>query len=152
MVNEEKRVARVAKRSKPADKQGKSNGKVPDSLKPYAWKPGQSGNPKGRTPKALTLTPRLIERLDEVCPGDKQGRTWGEVVIEATLVHAAKGNTGALRELWNRIDGMPAQTIDLDGKIGLENLNVEGAKGRLLGELARIAARQQAKETTRKPN
>ncbi len=136
------------------DKQEKSsNGKrtLPDAAKPHQWKPGQSGNPKGRPPKSLTLTPKLLERLDDPCPSDPKGRTWGEVVIEATLVHAAKGNAGALRELWNRIDGVPAQSIELDGKLGIENLNLEGAKDRLVGELARIAARQEKAKTPRKP-
>ncbi len=53
------------------DKQGNSK-----PLPPQCWRPGQSGNPKGRTRKDLTLTTLLKEELEKVAPGDKQGRTW----------------------------------------------------------------------------
>jgi len=133
------------KRSKSPDKQN-GNSKKAEWLKPYHFKPGQSGNPKGRPPKELTLTPKLLERINDVCPSDSQGRTWGEVIIETTLTHAAKGNAAALRELWNRIDGKQDQALSIEGEINVNHIDVEEAGKLLMDKLSRIKARQ--KDTT----
>lgn len=42
--------------------------KLPKALEKYKWKPGQSGNPKGR-PRKKTLEELIYEVLDEEQPG-----------------------------------------------------------------------------------
>lgn len=48
-------------------KQRKSKRKAP----PHAWKPGQSGNPKGRTPTGTTVAEWSREVLESKHQGDK---------------------------------------------------------------------------------
>lgn len=82
-----------------------------------AYKPGASGNPKGR-PKRKTLTENLLMELDKPCPQDPDGRTWREVIILATLIHAGKGKPQAMQEVWNRIDGKVKDKHELSGPDG----------------------------------
>ena len=75
---------------------------------------GQSGNPKGRPPKHECLTSLLKEELELINPADKEGRTWKQLIVLATLRLAMKGNPAALREVWDRVDGKVRQDISLD--------------------------------------
>src|SRR5262245_51780822 len=75
---------------------------------------GQSGNPNGRPPKHDCLTSLLKEELEKVSPADKEGRTWKELIVLATLRLAMKGNAAALREVWQRVDGKVRQVIGGD--------------------------------------
>lgn len=49
------------------------------------WKKGVSGNPKGRPAKELSLTSLLKSEIERVCPADKQGRSWLELIVLATM-------------------------------------------------------------------
>ncbi len=78
------------------------------NLKP--WKPGQSGNPKGRPPKLISFTSLLKEEITRVNQEDKEKRTWAQLIVIATMKLAIKGNAAALREVWERIDGKTKNT------------------------------------------
>jgi len=85
------------------------------------WKKGVSGNPSGRPKKKDSLTSLLKEEIKKICPADRQKRTWEELMVLATLQLAMKGNTAALKEVWERLDGKIPQTGkvqlgDADGK------------------------------------
>jgi len=67
-----------------------------------AWKPGQSGNPKGRPPKGQSLTDALKERVDKQAIADKLY----EMAIE--------GDISALKYIYDRVDGKPGESIDLN--------------------------------------
>lgn len=84
------------------------------NLKP--WKPGQSGNPKGRPRKNVCLTSLLKEEIKKANPQDKKKRTWAELIVIATMKLAIKGNPAALREVWDRIDGKAKDTVPNDDK------------------------------------
>jgi hypothetical protein len=86
-------------------------GRVPPIGK--RWKPGQSGNPKGRPKKEDSLTSLLKEEIEKLCPADRENRTWKELVVRATLQLAMKGNGTALKEVWGRHDGKIPQTENL---------------------------------------
>ena len=77
------------------------------------WKPGESGNPKGRPPKSESLTSLLRAELEKVNPDDAEGRTWRELLILATVRLAVQGNKTALTEVWNRSDGKVAKEVEL---------------------------------------
>lgn len=78
------------------------------------WKKGQSGNPKGRPPKDLTLTSLLKDEIDKICPADKEGRTWRHLLVIATMRLAIKGESAALKEVWQRLDGRVPQQMDVN--------------------------------------
>ena len=96
-------------------KQGKSSEKVGRGNPPQAtrWKPGQSGNPKGR-PKSITLSEALRLELAKVFPGDTQERTFAEVIAQQLVRSAATGNILAAKEIADRTEGKPKQSLDVD--------------------------------------
>ena len=59
------------------------------------FKPGSSGNPKGR-PRRRAITDLLLERLDEATAGG---------IVDSWLASIKAGDVAALRELLNRIEG-----------------------------------------------
>ena len=94
---------------------------------------GQSGNPKGRPPKHECLTSLLKEELENVSPADKEGRTWKELIVIATLRLAMKGNAAALREVWQRVDGTVRQDFGVDVDLHSEiNRRLAEARQRLV--------------------
>jgi len=82
------------------------------NLKP--WKPGQSGNPKGRPPKDVSLTSLLKLEVQKINPDDKAKRTWAELLVVATIRLAVKGNAAALKEVWERMDGRVREMPPID--------------------------------------
>ena len=104
-----------------ADKSNPSHGRqLPPAEK--RWKKGVSGNPRGRPKKRDSLTSLLKEEIAKICPADREKRTWMELIVRATLQLALKGNTTALNEVWDRIDGKVLQTekVQLAGSQGRE--------------------------------
>ncbi|MBI3896608.1 MAG: hypothetical protein HY313_11830 [Acidobacteria bacterium] len=81
------------------------------------WKKGVSGNPHGRPKKQDSLTSLLRDEIAKICPADREKRTWKELIVRATLQLAMKGNSTALKEVWERLDGKILQT----GKVQLGN-------------------------------
>lgn len=72
-----------------------------------AWKPGQSGNPKGRPPKGETLTDALKQRVDKH-------------EIAAKLCELAMGgDITALKYIYDRIDGRPIESVDMNHSGGI---------------------------------
>jgi hypothetical protein len=86
------------------------------------WKPGQSGNPNGR-PKKL---PDLDKLMAEVLGPNKEGRDGMQVIIEALLKKAAKGDVKAAELLLNRGYGKAKQFISMNHEGGV-NLVFEKA-------------------------
>ena len=69
------------------------------------WQPGQSGNPLGR-PATRSLIKALRQKLDVV---DESGKTGAERLSEKLIELAMDGDTAALRECFDRIEGKPIQ-------------------------------------------
>lgn len=79
------------------------------------WKPGQSGNPKGR-PKGIKYVSELLtERLNEVpdtVDGKSNTKTWRELVTDSIFQAILRGNhPGFLKELLDRTEGKVTQPI-----------------------------------------
>lgn len=72
-------------------------------LKP-PWKPGEAPNPKGRPRGSVNLTSILKRTLKEVAT--KEGHTFADVLVRATIQNAVKGNGAALKVCWERVDGI----------------------------------------------
>lgn len=80
------------------------------NLKPF--QPGQSGNPKGR-PKSITMSEAYRRELAKVDESDPQGRTRAEVLAEQIIIKAKGGDVAAIREITDRTEGKPKQTVTL---------------------------------------
>lgn len=104
-----------------ADKQVKNklnNPNIAEEGKPYQWKPGQSGNLKGRPPKDICITSLVKEFLVKEAQG---GKTHAQLVAEAIVKLAEdyhfKGNVAAIRELLDRIEGKVPDTHKIESDI-----------------------------------
>lgn len=114
------------------------------NIKPR-WKPGESGNPKGR-PKGTRSIPDMLRRFGEydtpealvaklraMFPGKlkgKKGIPLQEALWLSAYLHAIKGESWAFHLIADRLEGKPRQKIDstLDGSLEI-NLNASGAVG-----------------------
>ena len=86
------------------------------------WKPGQSGNPKGRPPNIRYLTEILRDEVDKPCPPIMRKRlsgiipkneklTIGQATVVATINNMINGNAAAIKQIWDRLDGKVPQPI-----------------------------------------
>jgi hypothetical protein len=75
------------------------------------FKPGQSGNPKGRPKGSISITESIRKKLMEHPPG--QRKTYLTFLIIRIFDLAIKeGDTTMIKQIWAYIDGMPIQSID----------------------------------------
>ena len=72
------------------------------------FKPGQTGNPKGRPPKLPDLDILMAEVLGE----EKDGKTAAQAILAALRAKAAKGDIRAAEVLFNRGYGLPKQKVE----------------------------------------
>lgn len=90
---------------------------MPAPLPPveHQFKPGQSGNPKGRPKGAISLVAILREKLAEIPPGSEDRKTYADLFIQRALGIALNGGDVAMiRDILNRIDGLPQGSLDLN--------------------------------------
>lgn len=82
------------------------------------WQPGQSGNPEGAGSKGRRFA-RILERamIQEESKAEEQQRL--RMGIEKALDKAAEGDLPSITFLADRLDGKPAQSVELSGDIGL---------------------------------
>ncbi len=80
------------------------------NLKPF--KPGQSGNPAGR-PKSITLSEAIRLQLAKKV-SDGSDYTYAEAIAQVLCVAAVRGNVNAAREIADRTEGKPRQSVDVD--------------------------------------
>lgn len=104
-------------------------GKVPEHLKPFQWKKGQSGNPKGR-PRGRILSESYLRLLNTDLGGKgdidarieevvkvmiKDGAKIADFVALAQIKEALDGKTHAASEIADRVEGKPKQTQEIVG-------------------------------------
>lgn len=68
------------------------------NLKPF--KPGESGNPKGRPKKGETFTDALREKMSK------------ELLADKLYALVQDGDLGAIKYAYDRVDGRPKETIE----------------------------------------
>ena len=79
-------------------------------LQPHQWKKGQSGNPKGRPVKNLSIVSLIKERL-ESHPEEAE-------TIALALINLAKDkNLWAIESVMNRIDGKVIEQHRIEGEL-----------------------------------
>ena len=77
------------------------------------WKPGQSGNPKGR-PKGSGVTDRLKALLDQPVK-DGAEMTVAEALAKAAMKAALKGDHRFFKEILDRTEGKVTDKLEVDG-------------------------------------
>lgn len=75
------------------------------------WKPGQSGNPKGRPKKVFNFLKEIDDRLMEVDPKDEKGRTFGAIAADQFVYQLKMGSIRGWNEYLDRKHGKPPQQI-----------------------------------------
>jgi len=83
------------------------------------FKPGHSGNLKGAPKRKWTWSGVLASAVEEKL---KDGLPVKIHVAKSLVAEAMKGNVIAIKELMNRMDGMPPQQTDLTS--GGEKMNM----------------------------
>ena len=82
---------------------------------PHLFQPGQSGNPAGKPKGAKNFTTKVREALLKVAEG--KDYTYEEAYLKAILKKAIiDQDTTIMKLIWNYLDGMPNQNIDMDIK------------------------------------
>lgn len=92
------------------------------NLEKGKFKPGQSGNPKGRLPKEFCITSILQEKLNEPCEKDPS-KTWGEYIATKALELAAENPT-YFKELLDRVEGKVMQPVQQEVTARMEQFNI----------------------------
>ena len=77
--------------------------------------PGKSGNPNGR-PK-FSITSIIKEILEEIPEGEKRRAV--EIAARKYVDRVREGDPVAFRDLVDRFDGSPRQSIEVNGRIEL---------------------------------
>lgn len=83
------------------------------------WKPGQSGNPAGRPkgiPNAKTRYKRLLELVEKTrnpVTGEMEDFTVAEILDMVQIKNARNGKLDSYKEIMNRLEGLPAQSLDV---------------------------------------
>ena len=80
-------------------------------IKPYQWKPGQSGNPNGR-PKVKLVSEYVREKLADINP--LTNKTVAEEIAEKVINQAIEGIHEARNTLLDRTEGKVIQTYSID--------------------------------------
>jgi hypothetical protein len=90
------------------------------------WKPGQSGNPKGR-PKGKSITTQLRKLMDE----GLEGRDLADAMAKAAYKAALKGDHRFWKEIIERLDGkVPDRFADADGNSIPNHVRIEFIKAK----------------------
>ena len=81
------------------------------------WKPGQSGNPKGRPKKEESFVGLLEDLVNALCPTDPERRSYAELIVRSLIHQGLKGNLGAIKEILNRLSGRVPFLIERVGVV-----------------------------------
>ena len=100
---------------------------LPEALRKNMWKKGQSGNPSGTKEGTVSIVAGIKRKLLEIEPVNK--KTYLELFLNSYFKNAIKdGDTSLIRDMINRVDGMPKQFIENTGDMNL-NIKIVDDKG-----------------------
>lgn len=74
---------------------------------------GVSGNPAGKPEGTFSLITLLKQELQK-CPEGQDKKTYADLIVKRMLKEAIeKGDQQQIRLIWNYIEGMPRQNLDI---------------------------------------
>ncbi len=126
--------------SKPEKKKRYPDGCHPNSRKQW-WKPGQSGNPKGRPKKENSITSLMKQYLGEIAD-TRTGKTHAVLAAEALIAGLIDLNPTAVKEVLGRLEGPVVQKIDVKGSSSVELS---------MGDVVRELTKKYQQELKKKP-
>ena len=98
-----------------------------EHLKPYQWKEGQSGNPAGKPEGSLSITAAIKRRLKELSPDQK--RTALDWLADNIIQDALEHNNAMRKLIWNYVDGMPKQSLEVMGELPFQIIEIGKING-----------------------
>lgn len=79
----------------------------------FRFRPGVSGNPRGRPKYAYSLQAARA-MLAAMVPGDEFERTFTEAIVQALGWRALAGDRQCAAELFDRAEGRPRQSVEVE--------------------------------------
>jgi len=83
------------------------------------WKKGQSGNPNGRPLGSVSVVEAIKRKLMEIPEGqtNAEKRTYLDLLVARYFKQTIQdGDAQLIKDLINRVDGMPKQSINMEGE------------------------------------
>jgi hypothetical protein len=112
-----------------------------------SWKPGQSGNPRGRPPTEATYSNALREELAKIDP--VTGRKNVHVIAEIAVARAKAGEPWAVSHIANRLEGLPTANMTIETRRDSISQYTDAELEELIAKrLLDDAATHEAPETT----
>lgn len=100
----------------------KTTKKQPGGITGKGFVKGVSGNPNGRPPGSVSIVEGIKRKLLEIEPGNK--KTYLDLFLNKLFLKAIKeGDTSLIRDMINRVDGMPLQKINAE--VNQVNVKIE---------------------------
>jgi len=113
------------------------------------WKKGFSGNPKGRPKGAFTIVGILKEEMEKFVPQDEkkkmeEKRTFAQVFVQRMLKKAiVDEDIVMMKEIMNRIDGRPKQSITINTEGNPQGEVETGMKKKITEKMTEINDKQE---------
>lgn len=85
-------------------------------------KPGETLNPNGRPKRDWTVAGLIEQAMEEE---DETGVPYKKAVYNKLVSLAKNGDVMAIKEVNNRLDGMPKQTLEHEGGLDIRLTNVD---------------------------
>jgi hypothetical protein len=107
-----------------------------DQLKPYQFKPGESGNPAGRPKGSRNFSTLFNEAIKKIVTEQKIPITDPEIeMVSRAIIEALKGNYVFYRDIMDRRYGQAKQTIETSGETDINLIKKEVSLYDILIEL-----------------
>jgi hypothetical protein len=68
------------------------------------------------------MTDAYLAALLKKIPGDAQGRTYADAIAAAMVKAALAGKVNAASELADRVEGKPAQELEVSGEVKIQRI------------------------------
>jgi hypothetical protein len=82
--------------------------------------PGCTLNPNGRPKKECSLTNMMREHLNNIPKGER--KTNKQILVEKVFKLAVKGDISAIKLMWNYLEGMPKQSVEVGTPISQNSI------------------------------